>query len=36
MGGVREGVEVLKVPIKGHPITTEEVSEKQGNKRNAQ
>ena len=33
---VEEGVEVLKVPIKGHLITTDEVSVKWGINRNAQ
>jgi len=34
--GVEEGVDVLKVPIIGHPVTTEEVSVKQRINRNAQ
>jgi len=33
---VKEGVDVLEVPIKGHPVTTEEVSVKWGNKGNTQ
>jgi len=31
---VKEGVDVLEVPKIGHPVTTEEVSVKQGNNRN--
>jgi len=33
---VEEGVDVLEVPIKGHPVTTEEVSVKWGIKGNVQ
>ena len=33
---VREGVDGLKVPIKGHPVTTMEVSVKWENKGNTQ
>ena len=36
MDDVEEGVDVLKVPIKGHPVTTMEVSVKRGINRNAQ
>ena len=32
--GVKEGVDVLEVLTKGHPVTTEEVSMKWGNKGN--
>ena len=34
--GVEEGVDVLEVPIQGHPVTTMEVSVKWGNKGNTQ
>ena len=33
---VEEGVDVLEVPIIGHPVTTMEVSVKWGDNRNAQ
>jgi len=36
MPGAEEGVDVLEVPVKGCPVTTEEVSMKWRNNRNTQ